>query len=272
MKHLQQLEVVPVIIDPENLMTGIMSIAYKAGQAILEIYHSPFTVSFKEDASPLTEADTTAQDLIYLALKELTPHISIVSEEIENPEINANIFWLVDPLDGTKEFINRNDEFTVNIALIQNNMPLLGVIYAPALNLLYGGIVGKEAFKITSQGQRVPLHAQSNINSEIIAVCSRRHGDMEQLKAFLPPLVENNFLPVGSSLKFCKIAEGSAHIYPRFGRTMEWDTAAGQAILMAAGGSVTSLDGDILTYGKKGFENPHFIASSSLNLLPEQTR
>jgi len=261
-----------IIIDQKKLMASIMHIAHQAGQAILEIYKTSFTVSFKEDASPLTTADTTAQNLICLALKELTPHISIVSEEIENPEINADMFWLVDPLDGTKEFINRNDEFTVNIALIKNNLPLLGVIHAPALNLSYGGIVEKEAFKITSKGQKIPLHTQQNINSEIIVVCSRRHGDLEKIKAFLPPLVEDNFLPVGSSLKFCKIAEGSAHLYPRFGRTMEWDTAAGQAILMAAGGSVTSLNGDILTYGKKNFENPHFIASSSINLLPEQTR
>eukprot|EP01099_Mayorella_cantabrigiensis_P004438 TRINITY_DN3343_c0_g1_i1.p1 TRINITY_DN3343_c0_g1~~TRINITY_DN3343_c0_g1_i1.p1 ORF type:complete len:264 (+),score=23.19 TRINITY_DN3343_c0_g1_i1:55-846(+) len=259
-----------ITIDKKKLMTGIMHIAHEAGQAILEIYRTSFTVSFKEDASPLTKADTTAQYLIFLALKELTSHIPIVCEEIENPKVNADMFWLVDPLDGTKEFINRNDEFTVNIALIKNNLPLLGVIYAPALNLFYGGIVGDEAFKITSKGQRVSLHTQSNISSKTIVVCSRSHGDRKQITEFLTRYPKSSICAVGSSLKFCKIAEGSAHLYPRFGRTMEWDTAAGQAILMAAGGSIVSLDGGILTYGKKDFENPHFIASSSINLLREQ--
>jgi len=255
------------LIDQEKLLDNIINISYQAGRAILEIYHTPFfDVSFKEDSSPITQADTLATDLICAALTKLTPNIPIVCEEIENKSINGNVFWLVDPLDGTKEFINRNDEFTVNIALIENNLPVLGIVYVPALNLLYGGIVGEGAFK-ELEGQRLPIHVQSTTTSEMIVVCSRSHGDLEQIKTFLPSFVKSSFLAVGSSLKFCKVAEGSAHLYPRLGRTMEWDTAAGQAILMAAGGCVTSLAGDTLIYGKKNFENPHFIASPAIGFL-----
>ncbi len=252
------------IVNQKKLIDDIIDIAYQAGQTILDIYQAPSPIFFKEDQSPVTQADMAAHTLIHAGLKNLGLNIPIISEEDEIKSNKTNKFWLVDPLDGTKEFINRNDEFTINIALIENNLPLLGIVYAPALNLLYAGIVGQGSFKVSPEGQRFPIYVQSAINKEIIVVCSRSHHNESETEKFLSSFtVKTNILRIGSSLKFCKIAEGSAHLYPRFGRTMEWDTAAGQAILMAAGGSAYSLAGSPLTYGKKSFENPHFIASSS---------
>lgn len=254
------------------LLNNISTIAWQAGQKILEIYNesvNSFPVKFKEDTSPVTKADMVSHELILEKLTRLTPAISIISEEGEILERNFDEFWLVDPLDGTKEFIQRNDEFTVNIAYIKNGEPVLGVVCAPALNLIYGGIVGSGAFKGQSDKERMPIQVQFNKNDkeEVIIVGSRRHGDPAYMEKFLSKFENPQLIAVGSSLKFCKVAEGTAHTYPRFGRTMEWDTAAGQAVLMAAGGSVSNLNRETLLYGKHGFENPHFIAYASPNLL-----
>ncbi|OJX11665.1 MAG: 3'(2'),5'-bisphosphate nucleotidase [Caedibacter sp. 37-49] len=253
--------------DYKQILEKIIKISYQAGKVILNIYNESFKVCFKNDSSPLTEADTQAHELIFKSLEALTPNIPIISEEKKNYQVNKELFWLVDPLDGTKEFIKKNGEFTVNIALIYKNLPLLGVIYLPVFNVVYAGIVNDTAFKILPNGERMLLSIPSNLNTKIIVLGSRRHGSTEEMKMFLTNFNDHEYIGIGSSLKFCKIADGEAHIYPRFGRTMEWDTAAGQAILMAAGGIVYTFEGQSLLYGKKNFENPYFISCASHNLF-----
>ncbi len=169
-------------------------------------------------------------------------------------------FWLVDPLDGTKEFVSRNGEFTVNIALIENGLPVLGVVLAPALGRLYAGADGVGAFVMGATGNRVGSKVREVPSDGLVVVSSRSHGDAEALERFLAGRKVASSVNAGSSLKFCLVADGVADFYPRFGRTMEWDTAAGHAVLRAAGGRVTDLHGNELVYGKPGFENPHFVA------------
>jgi len=246
------------------LLQQIINIALCASKKIMHIYKEKIDVQFKGDSSPVTKADTIAHHFIMGKLKELTPMIPIISEEGEARAESEATFWLVDPLDGTKEFIQQNGEFTVNIAYIEKKQPKFGVVCAPALELLYTGIVGDKAFKIYKDIQS-PIQVQptTNDHDKVIVLGSRSHGNSLWMNEFLSKFSNNNLLAIGSSLKFCKIAEGEAHIYPRFGRTMEWDTAAGQAVLMAAGGGVYTLDGKSLLYGKKVLENPHFISCAS---------
>lgn len=252
----------------EFLLKQIVDISNQAAEKILEIYHNQNNhISFDENNFPTTTADQVAHDIIFSKLSKLTPTIPIVSEEGKVQKIDEPEFWLVDPLDGTKEFIQRNGEFTVNIALIKNGIPDLGVVCAPTLELTYAGIVGERAVKIALNKQPEPIQVNLKIDNGIIVVGSRNHSNSSHENKFLSSLPNSRHIKVGSSLKFCLIAEGVAHLYPRFGRTMEWDTAAGQAVLMAAGGLVTSPQGIILTYGKEGFVNPHFIASASDNLI-----
>lgn len=256
-------------MDPRRLIVDLMNLSWVAAEPILEIYESNFDVSIKSDNSPLTLADTSAHNIIVEGLKRLTPPIPIVSEEdevfISSNHLEQGYFWLVDPLDGTKEFVNRTGEFTVNIALIENGKPILGVICPPVEKVCYSGIVGDGAFKtfLDFPHQHVPIHASfpSNKKETILVMGSRSHANKSTMGDFLSRYLNYTYVGAGSSLKFCHIAEGKAHLYPRFGRTMEWDTAAGQAILEAAGGSVTTLDGIPLTYAKNNFENPSFIAS-----------
>jgi 3'(2'), 5'-bisphosphate nucleotidase len=252
----------------EFLLEQIIDISNQAAEKILEIYYSQLNhISFDEDHFPTTAADHAAHDIIFSKLSNLTPEVPIVSEEGDVQKVDTPEFWLVDPLDGTKEFIQRNGEFTVNIALIQNGIPILGVVCAPTLQLTYAGIVGERAFKIALNNPPKLIQVNLRMDNGIIVVGSRSHSNSSYENKFLSLFPNNQLIKVGSSLKFCLIAEGVAHIYPRFGRTMEWDTAAGQAVLMAAGGLVTSPQGIILTYGKEGFENPHFIALASNDLL-----
>lgn len=254
----------------ELLLEQIIDISNQAAEKILEIYHNQNDhISFDEGHFPITAADQAAHDVIFSKLSNLTPTIPIVSEEGDLQEVDGPEFWLVDPLDGTKEFIQRNGEFTVNIALIQNGTPILGVVCVPKLGLTYASIVGEGAFKIVLNGQPKPIQVNLKMDNGMIVVGSRNHSNSSDENKFLSHVTNSQLIQVGSSLKFCLIAEGAAHIYPRFGRTMEWDTAAGQAILMAAGGLVTSTQGLLLSYGKKGFENPHFIASASNDLLKD---
>lgn len=255
-------------LDYPHLLNELINLSWEAARPILEIYNEDFEVAIKSDKSPVTEADIVSHGIIFKGLSHLTPHIPIVSEEDSDlPSVASDIFWLVDPLDGTKEFISHNGEFTVNIALIEKGQPVLGVVRAPALGVCYAGIVGQGAFKIMfdAREKQFPIRSISKValgNDVIKVVGSRSHGDPSLMDDFLSNYKNHEFIPVGSSLKFCHLAEGMAHIYPRFGRTMEWDTAAGQAVLMAAGGSVCSLDGTPLKYGKLGFENPPFIAKA----------
>ena len=249
-------------ISRRDLLEGLTPIARAAGAAILEVYATDFAVEAKGDDSPVTDADRRAEAVILPALERLTPGIPIISEEAVDGGVVPAVddrFWLVDPLDGTKEFIKRNGEFTVNIALIERGEPVLGVVFTPALNRLYAGARDVGAFLEDKSGHR-PIACRAVPAEGLTVVASRSHGDTDALERFLAGRKVADQTNAGSSLKFCLVAAGAADLYPRFGRTMEWDTAAGHAVLAAAGGRVTELSGVELRYGKPGFENPHFVA------------
>jgi 3'(2'), 5'-bisphosphate nucleotidase len=248
-----------------QLLGSVVRIAREAGEVILAVYATDFSARGKADASPVTEADEKAEAVITAALAALTPDIPIVAEEAvaagNIPEVGDR-FWLVDPLDGTKEFINRNGEFTVNIALIEHGRPTLGVVLAPALNRLFAGVAGQGAYVEDAQGRR-PIQCRAVPDEGLTVVASRSHGDAAALDQFLAGRKVAALANAGSSLKLCLVAAGEADLYPRLGRTMEWDIAAGHAVLGAAGGKVDTLAGAELRYGKPGFDNPHFVASAA---------
>jgi 3'(2'), 5'-bisphosphate nucleotidase len=256
--------------DEIAIADTLCRLALKAGAKALEIYATDFKTEHKEDASPVTEADRLGEEIILAGLAEMAPDIPVLAEESAsegNIPVLGDQFFLVDPLDGTREFVNRTGEFTVNIALIRDRRPVMGVVYAPAINRLYAGIVGQGAWAHDisdngSLGPREPITARPLPKTGLIAVASRSHRSPET-DNFLKGLDIADFAAAGSSLKFCLIAERKADIYPRLGRTMEWDTGAGQAVLEAAGGMVVvHPGGERLSYGKKerGFDNPYFIA------------
>jgi 3'(2'), 5'-bisphosphate nucleotidase len=244
-----------------GLLAHVIDIVRAAGGLVMDVYKTDFTSQRKTDASPVTEADERAEALIVPALLNLLPGVPVVAEEAvaagHAPEVTDR-FWLVDPLDGTKEFVNRNGEFTVNVALVENGQPVLGVVYAPALEKLFAGVVGKGAFVEDAAGRR-PIACRQPPASGMTVVASRSHGDAEALDAYLRPFSVAELRSAGSSLKLCLVACGEADLYPRLGRTMEWDIAAGQAVVCAAGGRVERLTGEPLAYGKPGFDNPHFV-------------
>jgi len=244
------------------VLDQITQIARAAGDVILEVYATEFEVRDKADASPVTEADKRAEACILAELAAFTPDIPVVSEEAAAdgriPRVGER-FWLVDPLDGTREFVSRNGEFTVNIALIEAGEPTLGVVLAPALGRVFGGVRGAGAF-VEEGGRRRAIASRRPPVEGLTVVSSRSHGDRDALEAFLAGRRVASSVFAGSSLKFCLVAAGEADLYPRLGRTMEWDTAAGHAVLAAAGGRVTQIGGEDLPYGKPGFANPHFIA------------
>ena len=248
--------------DPSALLDALLPVVRAAGDEIMKIYATDFEVRGKTDASPVTEADEHAEDLILPALARLTPDIPVVSEEEAAagriPAVGER-FWLVDPLDGTKEFISRNGEFTVNIALIEHGEPVLGVVFAPALDRLFAGAATLGAM-VEDKGVRRTIACRTPPGEGLTVVASRSHGDAEALAAFLAGRKVASQTNAGSSLKLCLVAAGEADVYPRLGRTMEWDIAAGDAVLRAAGGIVRTLDGDVLRYGKADFANPHFAA------------
>jgi 3'(2'), 5'-bisphosphate nucleotidase len=248
----------------QPLLEEVLQIAKIAGGLIMDIYQVEVDVSSKADGSPVTLADQVADDLIVGRLNKLTPQIPVISEEstsLDPKFTHANTFWLVDPLDGTKEFISKNDQFTVNIALIEHGQPVLGVVYAPAKDCLYAGTQAL-AF-LEKGGIRTAIACRPIPDEGLTVLGSRSHRDEQALNRFLHGMGVYEILAVGSSLKFCLIAAGQADLYPRLGRTMEWDIAAGHAVLQAAGGLVHDLHGKSLQYGKPGFENPHFVASST---------
>ena len=259
----------------EDILAVLKLIAERAGKVILAYYVEAGDVEVREkdDASPVTEADEAAETFILGALNTLTPDIPVVAEEAmaagEVPEIEGNRFWLVDPLDGTREFLSRNGEFTVNIALIEDGQPAAGVVHAPAMAMTWAGVCGDREDGSKGSGRAVfaetdqpvmDIRARAIPDEGAVVVASRRHGSGDELEKFLAGYKVAERVTAGSSLKFCLVASGRADLYPRFGRTMEWDTAAGHAVLLAAGGQVCTLDGEPLDYGKPGFENPNFYA------------
>ncbi len=250
---------------PSAQLAALNELAVNAGQLIMEVYANDFSARTKKDASPVTEADERAEELILAGLQRFFPNIPVIAEEAvaagRVPHISEE-FFLVDPLDGTKEFISRNGEFTVNIALIRGGAPVMGVVYAPALGSLYCGESGHGAGKHHEhQWHSIAVRPMPDVGATVLA--SRSHRDAVT-DAYLAQVKVAQLIGAGSSLKFCTIAEGLADLYPRFGRTMEWDTAAGHAVLAAAGGQVLGADGSLFLYGKseRGFDNPAFIASA----------
>jgi 3'(2'), 5'-bisphosphate nucleotidase len=244
-----------------QLLEQLIPIVRDAGNLVMAVYAGKIEVGVKSDASLVTEADRAAEAYLTQALVLLTPSIPIVAEEAVAesglPSVQ-DTFWLVDPLDGTKEFVSRNGEFTVNVALIEDGKPVLGVVYAPALGLLYGG--GATGSWLEQDGRRDPIRCRRAPLEGISVVVSRSHGNDVALDAFLKDLPVLDTVSVGSSLKLCLVASGRADLYPRLGRTMEWDIAAGHAVLLGAGGDLECLDGQPFRYGKPSFENPHFAA------------
>ncbi len=245
------------------LLEAVIQIARRAGEVVMAVYATDFAVRDKDDHSPVTTADERAEAVVVPALEALLPGVPVVAEEAVargHAPIVGRRFWLVDPLDGTKEFVSRNGEFTVNIALIEDAVPVLGVVLAPALGRLFAGALGLGAF-VEDDGGRRPIACRAVPAEGLAVLASRSHGDAAALAAFLAGRKVASISSAGSSLKLCLIAASEADLYPRFGRTMEWDIAAGHAVLLAAGGEVRRLDGEALCYGKPGFENPHFVAS-----------
>lgn len=253
----------------ESLLDRLIPVARQAGEAILAVYAGAFPSRHKADGSPVTDADLAAEAIIVAALSRLTPGVPVVSEEAasegEAPAVGGR-FWLVDPLDGTREFVDRHGEFTVNIALVEAGVPVLGMVHAPALGELHAGERGRGAF-VEAAGRRSPVRCAAPRAGGLVVVSSRSHGDADALSRFLRGRKVAATVGVGSSLKFCRVARGEADLYPRLGPTMEWDTAAGQAVLVAAGGRVVTLAGEPLRYGKPGFVNPPFVAAGLAEAL-----
>lgn len=256
-----------------DVLCRLAAIALRAGHEIMTIYGSNVTAREKADLSPVTEADEAAERLILRDLAATDPDIPVISEEAASaghiPK-TAGLFYLVDPLDGTKEYLTRNGEFTVNIGLIRDGFPVAGVVYAPAKGEIFVGEVGRGAWSAAVKGDAAataldwaPIRTRRPTPAEPVVVASRSHMD-PKTEAWLKARGRHSLKSAGSSLKFCLLAKGEADYYPRFGRTMEWDTAAGHAVLAAAGGRVATETGEPLTYGKAsaGYANPGFVASA----------
>lgn len=246
-----------------DFIEPIATLAHEAGEAILEVYATDFVVQSKPDESPLTRADLASQQRIIAKLKDLTPDIPIISEESSLPPFDERrmwqCYWLIDPLDGTREFVNRNGEFTVNIALIEAGRPVFGVVHVPVQQKTYIGCEGHGAELRDRGGQPLKIRVADASCMPVRVVGSRSHRGAS-LNAFLAGVGAHNLVPMGSSLKFCAVAEGTADVYPRLGPTSEWDTAAAQAVVEQAGGAVLQLDGKPLSYNQKSdILNPWFV-------------
>ena len=250
-------------MDYSALLDDIAEASRAAGEAILEVVRRGFDVEAKGDSSPVTEADRAAELVILAALAKAAPDVPVIAEEeVAAGRIPAHgdTFFLVDPLDGTKEFVRGGDDYTVNIALVENLTPKLGVVFAPATGRLHGGIVGFGAWLDEGQGRNV-IETRARGGS-MTAVASKSHLNQATIDYLEAAAGKCDYVSVGSSLKFCIVAEGGADIYPRAAPTSEWDTAAGHAVLLAAGGLVDGVDGHALRYGKRAFLNRGFVATS----------
>jgi 3'(2'), 5'-bisphosphate nucleotidase len=251
--------------DLAALLPEVRTLVAAAGVAILEVYADAHDVEYKADDSPITRADRAAHEILSAGLRRLTPEIPVLSEESSDEHAREvrrhwRELWLVDPLDGTREFISRNGEFTVNVALVRDHRPVLGVVAAPVLDTVYYGAEGLGAFVVRAGEPDRALRVRCPAATPLVVVGSRSHrGD--SLDGLLARLGAHEMRPMGSSLKFCLVAEGTADFYPRLGPTSEWDTAAAQAVVEAAGGGVTTLEGKPLRYNERDtLLNPHFLA------------
>ena len=256
-------------MDLSTLLPQVVDIARDAGAAILDIYEQDFDVEHKADDSPLTAADLAAHKVIVAGLAKLEPALPVLSEESAQQPFAERAdwerYWLVDPLDGTKEFIKRNGEFTVNIALIENHEPVLGVVHVPVLKKDYFGARGHGAFRQAVGGEPEAIRVASGDTGKPRVVGSRSHRG-ELLDAYLERLGDHEMVPMGSSLKFCVVAEGKADVYPRLGLTSEWDTAAAHAVVNCAGGKVLAVNGQPLRYNaKEDILNPFFVVIGNTN-------
>jgi|ThiBio_1000_plan_1041568.scaffolds.fasta_scaffold01968_7 3'(2'), 5'-bisphosphate nucleotidase len=250
--------------DDVLLLSLAARLAEEAGAAIIAVRARGYSVAEKPDRSPVTDADMVSQRLIIAGLTAATPDIPVIAEEspvIGNTAI-PRVFWLVDPLDGTREFANGLDEFVVNIGLIRGQKVALGAVAAPALHEIFIGIVGQGVWK-RSAGKDAPIHVRDVASGGPVALVSRHDADDRRLPSMLETHMVADTVKMGSGLKFCRIAEGQADLYIRPGRTMEWDTAAPQAILEAAGGAVLTMGGEPLLYGKPNWENPSFVCTGA---------
>lgn len=251
-------------MSEESFLQPLIDIAERASQRILAIYNTDFTVTEKDDSSPLTQADLAAHREIVAGLRELTPDMPILSEESAavpwGERRHWDRYWLVDPLDGTKEFVKKNGEFTVNIALIENGKPIAGIVHVPVTGVSYLGALDAGAFKREKNGESKPIEVKRKSASPLRVVASRSHRGAD-VDAYLEKLGVHEIISMGSSLKLCLVAEGKADVYPRLGPTSEWDTAAAHAVVAAAGGTVVeAASGKPLAYNAKdSLLNPYFI-------------
>lgn len=250
--------------DPCTYLDAVLETAMEAGRRILDVYEQDFTVTEKEDGSPVTAADHAAQAVILERLKRLTPDIPILAEESADLDYGRRAgwqrFWLVDPLDGTKEFVSKNGEFTVNIALVEDGRPVLGVVYVPVTGVSYRACRGGGALKQKGLCASDRIQARAYQGGKPMVVASRSHVT-EALKQYIERIGEHDLVSMGSSLKFCLVADGTADVYPRLGPTMEWDTAAAQCVVEEAGGRVVGPDNRPMTYNKPSLRNPWLITS-----------
>jgi 3'(2'), 5'-bisphosphate nucleotidase len=258
------------------LAEALLPAVIEAGRVILDVRRRGHTVERKTDLSPVTEADRLAEAVILEALTALAPDLPVIAEEAVDaghlPEV-GRAFFLVDPLDGTKEFVNGGNDFTVNIGLVRDSVPELGVVYAPASGTLYWGVAGQGAWKLVvvegKPGERMPIHVRPAPSGPLLVVASRSHRTPET-DAYIARFAVQDLVSAGSSLKFCLVAAGEADLYPRLGTTMQWDTAAGDAIVRAAGGKVVTMDGGALPYGPgaaegaAAYRNPWFIVAGGV--------
>ena len=250
-----------------NILKSIIDTSYLAGEKILEIYNDnnyKSSIEIKKDATPLTIADKASNNVIINSLKKINTKIPILSEEEKEIDFSSrkdwNRFWLVDPLDGTKEFINRNGEFTVNIALIEDSSPVMGVVYAPVKKKLWYGLKNHGSFLINNKEKPIKISKKKPLDEIIKIVSSRSHANDKKLKKYLKKFKKHEIVSMGSSIKMCLVADGTAHYYPRFGPTMEWDTGAAHAVVKYANGNIYNIDTkEELIYNKENLLNPGFI-------------
>jgi len=255
----------------DNHIQDILRVVRAASKEIVSVYNScDVKIHLKEDKTPLTAADTASHNIIIEGLGRLFPEVPFISEESHLvPFIQRKTwkyFWLIDPLDGTKEFVRHNGEFTVNVALIHRNVPIFGIVGLPAFGSFYIGCKTRGAFKCTSDGQMSAITAKKSRNKKIVVARSRSHADPRE-ENILSCFKEIDTLQAGSSLKFCYIAEGKADIYLRSGPTMEWDTAAGQCVAESAGATMRDLTGAVFTYNKESLKNSGFVCAANSQLL-----